>query len=637
MQKGPEALEDAYRDALERIDSQLESHRSLARRALSWVMYTRRPLTTEELRHALATELGDSSFDHDNLDDLGEIISVCAGLLTAEQESGIVRLVHYTTQDYFERKMPSWNPGAKREIAEICLTYLSFEHFQTGRAVDGEALEQRFKQYSLLPYVAGAWPFHVEPVERSVLELVLGFLRYPKLIECADQAFYCADEYLLGLSIVPKFEKEMKGLHVAARYGLYHVTQRLLSDASENGKADVDSTDGSNETPLIYASQYGHEKIAELLINHAADVNAEGDMSYTPLQTASACGHEEVVKLLICKGADVKGDWLAFRGAANLGHWKIARLLLDHGIDVGVYSALEHASDELQVELVGHLLQSGVKVNVLGRGQRLWYNAVFAALNGASEEEEVMSIFEAGADFDLTGPFDGGELRNPLGLAARFYSAQLVQLMVDKGADINAESLGSETALHAAVEGDREQTVQFLLENGADINAKSGGYGTALHRASQRGNTKVMKLLLLNGADVHAWDGRDGEHEEKRQQQQEQEREAIETIEFLDRYGRESFGTALFAASRNGHEEAVKLLLEHGADVNTWAGRRGKHTALYIASQNGHEQVVSLLLENGANVNLCSGIDGKDGTALSIALKNNHEKIAKLLRDKGAV
>jgi hypothetical protein len=97
VQKGSEVLDRVYKDTLDHIDRQLPGHRDLARRALSWITYAQRLLTTNELYHALAIEPGESALDYDNMDDLEEIIAVYTGLITVDQESSIIYLVHYIT------------------------------------------------------------------------------------------------------------------------------------------------------------------------------------------------------------------------------------------------------------------------------------------------------------------------------------------------------------------------------------------------------------------------------------------------------------------------------------------------------------------------------------------------------------
>jgi ankyrin repeat protein len=103
LTKGSAALDKAYGEAIKQIDGQLAEDCSLARRALSWISYAQRLLTTKELCHALAIEPGDRALNNDNIYDVKDVISVCAGLITVDEESSIIRLVHYTTQEYFER------------------------------------------------------------------------------------------------------------------------------------------------------------------------------------------------------------------------------------------------------------------------------------------------------------------------------------------------------------------------------------------------------------------------------------------------------------------------------------------------------------------------------------------------------
>jgi len=70
------------------------------------------PITTLELRHALAVEVGEPKLDEDNLTSTDLVVSVCAGLVTIDEKSDIIRLVHYTTQEYFERVKGYWIPDA---------------------------------------------------------------------------------------------------------------------------------------------------------------------------------------------------------------------------------------------------------------------------------------------------------------------------------------------------------------------------------------------------------------------------------------------------------------------------------------------------------------------------------------------
>ena len=57
-------------------------------------------------------EIGESALDEEILPGIEDIVSVCAGLVTVGQESNIIRLFHYTTQEYFERNQITWFPNA---------------------------------------------------------------------------------------------------------------------------------------------------------------------------------------------------------------------------------------------------------------------------------------------------------------------------------------------------------------------------------------------------------------------------------------------------------------------------------------------------------------------------------------------
>jgi hypothetical protein len=94
---------------------------------------------------------------------------------------------------------------------------------------------------------------------------------------------------------------------------------------------------------------------------------------------------------------------------------------------------------------------------------------------------------------------------------------------------------------------------------------------------------------------------------------------------------RASIRAFLQAASFEGHEKVVELLLDRGADVNAQGGYYGN--ALQAALVRGHEKVVELLLDRGANVNTQGG---HYGNALQAALDRSHEMV-ELPLGKGAV
>jgi len=73
------ALDEAYNQAMKRIDGQMPGFQLFARKVLSWITCAKRPLTTLELWHALAVKVGDTQLDGNNIRNTEDMVSVCAG------------------------------------------------------------------------------------------------------------------------------------------------------------------------------------------------------------------------------------------------------------------------------------------------------------------------------------------------------------------------------------------------------------------------------------------------------------------------------------------------------------------------------------------------------------------------------
>ncbi|MCJ1229636.1 hypothetical protein MMC12_006305 [Toensbergia leucococca] len=140
---------------------------------------------------------------------------------------------------------------------------------------------------------------------------------------------------------------------------------------------------------------------------------------------------------------------------------------------------------------------------------------------------------------------------------------QVVQVLLDMGADIEIRNQEGKTLLIKAAESGNEGIARCLLENKVDVNARTGAQSTALIQAVEYGHTAIVRLLLENGADLEARKG-NGE-------------------------------TALLeAAWWHDRGEIIHLLLEKGADINAKCRNR---TALMRAALNGHEETAIILLE----------------------------------------
>lgn len=89
----PTEVDATYDEAMERIERQSEDDRDLAKEVISWITYAFRPLSVEELQHALSITLDMTDMDFEAIIDTDILTSVCAGLVVIDEESNTCRLV----------------------------------------------------------------------------------------------------------------------------------------------------------------------------------------------------------------------------------------------------------------------------------------------------------------------------------------------------------------------------------------------------------------------------------------------------------------------------------------------------------------------------------------------------------------
>ena len=116
-------LSDAYTTTLMRLKVQKGYKSVLGLKVLMWVLYSGRPLRTQELCHALWVEIGSADLDTDteNVLALRTLVSCCLGLVTVEVSSSTVRLVHFTLQEHLSND-PTLFHSPHLAIVEVCLT-----------------------------------------------------------------------------------------------------------------------------------------------------------------------------------------------------------------------------------------------------------------------------------------------------------------------------------------------------------------------------------------------------------------------------------------------------------------------------------------------------------------------------------
>ncbi|KAF5260565.1 hypothetical protein FOXYS1_8787 [Fusarium oxysporum] len=467
------AYDKAYGDAMKRIEDQLTDQAILAKEALMWISCARRLLSPAELQHALGIEIDSTEFDEENLSEIPDIVSACAGLVTVDEQSNTVRLAHFTTQEYFERTQDQWFPDAALEISVKTLTYLSYDlivdQVRTVRgpkpdmAVQKDAeksdsvidqskdekpgspnpglgrsksqdwkiknnvaesdedydVKKMLQDYPLCRYASCHWGHHARNVT-EMPDIVKAFLSSEKLVKVTERLRYAGG-----------FNPGTTGLHEAAYFGFEEAAEWLLERCS------IDAIDSYNVSVLEMACGLGHLSLAETLLKKGANLRG------TPITYAARRGQDTIVIYLFQYGAPLEPGALeaAFR------HFEDFKISVD------------------KVPMFQTLLEHGADPNIL---------------------------------IDETS--------RPLHHATLDKVEPLVQLLLDHAADVNGRDKEGQTALHLAVGSEIESLVRLLMDRGADVNAQDDQGRTPIYYAAAQGVDPIVQLLIDHGANGNLQD-----------------------------------------------------------------------------------------------------------------------------------
>jgi ankyrin repeat protein len=287
-------------------------------------------------------------------------------------------------------------------------------------------------------------------------------------------------------------------------------------------------------------------------------------------------------------------------------------------------------------------------------------NPKVLALLAAIRQVDRQAVEQLLADRTLTSARTASGA-TPLIQAAIYADADLIEWLLDRGADVNAADEAGTTALMVAA-GDPAkvrlllardakvdaqsrfgrtpllvasayagnlESVELLLQAGAKATDQDQFGETALTSASKRGDAAVVEALIEAGADIHAAGGFGG----RTPLEWAAEEGSPETIACLLKHGAgknpKSLQGALFNAAVRGPVQAVKLLLESGAKPNGPAGFGGYTPLMGAAySENVDLETVKLLLAAGADVN-ARAPTGE--TALSLARRRGNSAVLDVL------
>jgi len=424
-----------------------------------WICHAERPLQVDELRHALAVEIGAADFDTKNAPSIGALLSCCQGLITVDKESSTVRLIHLTVQDYICSHTDLFS-HPHSVIAKSCLTYLNSRQVKNLPSYPHPS-----HQYMpFLKYSSRYWGSHAKR-EFSVYVGALA-LRLLSLYENHPSAVSLLQQVLpAGYPLDASSPHHFSGLHCASFFGTHQLVAALM-----NAKGyEINQGDCAGNTPLLWAVRNGHYNAVKLLLaREDVDPERPDSQDVTPLLWAAYNGYEEVVKLLLGR-EDIEPNRPDNQGctplfwAANNGHEGAVKLLLEHR---DVDPNLPEKNNQTPLRAAAFEGREGAVKLLLGR-------------------EDV--------DPNRSG-LDGA---TPLACAAAMGYEGVVKLLLDRNdVDPNCLDKYDRTPIGLAASKGYEGVVDLLLGR-EDINPDrpDGNGRTPLACAAMNGHKAVVKFL----------------------------------------------------------------------------------------------------------------------------------------------
>lgn len=500
----PSTLTEMYAFVLDRIPPKLTN---IVAGLLRWSVCAREPLNLQELTIALNL----TGYQRDSARQLLlSAVSSCGNMITINTDDDTVNIVHSSLTEFLSQESSSihWQPRLAPYIVRPSSTHSDIAN-------------------ACISYLEGGC-FNEGPISAAVDQD-----SYNERLEQFPFMAYASTYWLSHLL-------NTKTPYIDLASPFFQSKSKIRKSWWESywtvKTGDEILLAPKNFTLLHLAAYFDLVCIAQQLHQHGelrSRIDRQDSHGYTPLQYSVIEGNIQMFDFLIGMGATQNSSAeTLLELACRKGQPDIAETLLNRGSDVNARArnrTVKETTYKMTKFLPGTMVEGDVGYNLLIR--------------------------------------DLGDHETPLVIAAFSGHSAVINLLLSRGAFIDAATDKGFTSLHAASYQGHVECVEILLERGASGWVKTTDQWLPLHFAALRGSLPVIKIFLNMGVLLES-----------------------ATVKLK---------TALHLAAYGGHAEVIRFLVNHGADLET-KSHKGE-TPLHLATRSAKPQAVETLLSLGAN------------------------------------
>lgn len=528
------------------------------------------------------------------------ILSIFLSISVMGFESGSVFAGKLTMKEKIQNEFQRIR-AIRPDLANVINPFLSESQDQANKNVETNTLEKMLKDSidkddrNSLSLLINKKNLHDATIHCNLDFVYSNVVELPLLHYCALRGSINCLKFLL----ISGYDDPKKSVYL-----------RIVSPVEKNVQCDLDYTDFEWD-PMAFAVAFGHIDAVKILEDEGLDLFqnvgvweaagfthrndflnwllSENQNSQDCIESAlfgTVLGNNLIMlEKILAKVSAVNsvfnedGKTLLHVAAKN-NLTEVAEILIKHGVDVNVESKYNEYNPFSRFGRTP--LINAISSDSLEMAQLLISNGAYINKKVASDDDTVLEaaikcagidviefLINCGADVNTINRFD----QTPLRLAIENNRLDVAKKLIEKGCDVNQRYEYGQTLLHIFIMSEDLGAIRFLISFRANINARDKKGNAPIHysvRILSRKGFKIAKLLVKNGVNIEAVNG--------------------------------EFESPLCLSIKNNNFRIAKLLIENGANVN-FIGNNENKTLLHLAAEKNNLKICKLLIENGADVN----------------------------------